>query len=363
MKGTIKVKINGLNSGRIINELIDNNILLRNVMERAKYVTFEMFESDEENLKRICKKFRKNYKLISKNNLVNLIKNTKYYFGFCVAIVLFAALIFSFNFSIYKINIKVDSNNDFDISEIEKVLSEKGVGVGSRKTEINTKELERLIIQTQENVSGCTIRQNGGVLDIMIYPGVLNEGLNRENVYSKYNAVISDVQIYAGTTNLKIGDIVQKGDLLIENNNGAAGKIMAKIYFSDFLIYNENQLVRKKTGRKINKTNVMIFNKILAKKAENIAFSNYLEENCVFCVSKNCFLPISIVTTIYQEFEYENVVVRFEEMEDRLKESLLDDVKSKNNCQNITNITYSVVKENNLTRLDCFVECEIDLMK
>ena len=28
----------------------------------------------------------------------------------------------------------------------------------------------------------------------------------------------------------------------------------------------------------------------------------------------------------------------------------------------ITNVTYSVVSENNLTRLDCFVECEIDLV-
>ena len=28
----------------------------------------------------------------------------------------------------------------------------------------------------------------------------------------------------------------------------------------------------------------------------------------------------------------------------------------------ITGVTYSVVKENNLTRLDCFIECEVDLV-
>ena len=31
------------------------------------------------------------------------------------------------------------------------------------------------------------------------------------------------------------------------------------------------------------------------------------------------------------------------------------------NKDKITNVSYSIVNENNLTRVDCFIECEVEL--
>ena len=45
-------------------------------------------------------------------------------------------------------------------------------------------------------------------------------------------------------------------DVLIENKNGASGKIIGKVYFSDYLIYNENQVVKEFTGRVIEKSKI-----------------------------------------------------------------------------------------------------------
>lgn len=362
MSGMLRVKINGLNYGKILNELIENDIYLRNVKDKAKSVSFEIEEKNELKLNRICLKYKKRYEIISRNNFVNLIKNLKYYIGFIVAFVLVVALIFSFNFSVYRVNIHVDSREDFDVSNIEKILSDNGVVAGVAKSKINTRQLENLILKTQENVAGVTVKQNGGIVDVVIYPGVLNQEVKTENIYSNFDAVIKDVQIFAGQSDLKVGDIVRKGDLLIKNDNGAEGVIMAKIYFSDFIIYNENQMERVNTGRETTETSIMIFDKIIKKSKQNDTFSNYLEEKCVFSVSKNCFFPISVVKTSYKEFEYKSVVVKFEDVEEKLKEQLYNTVKEKAEGLNISNVTYSVVKENNLTRLDCFIECEVDLV-
>ena len=62
--------------------------------------------------------------------------------------------------------------------------------------------------------------------------------------------------------------------------------LCVKIYFSDYLIYNENQTVKEFTGEFIEKTSISIFNKNLNKRGKNISFSNFVEENCVFYVSK-----------------------------------------------------------------------------
>jgi hypothetical protein len=47
MMGTIKIKIEGLNSGKIINALIDDGVYLKNLKEKQKYVVFEIREADE----------------------------------------------------------------------------------------------------------------------------------------------------------------------------------------------------------------------------------------------------------------------------------------------------------------------------
>ena len=134
-------------------------------------------------------------------------------------------------------------------------------------------------------------------MDIQIFLGEKKENVSVSNIYSKFNAVITDINIYAGNTNLKVGDLVKEGDLLIENNNGASGKILGKVYYTDCLIYNENQVIENKTGRFIETSDVLLFNKKLHKRIKNIEFMNYIEENCVFCVSKNNFLPISLLKT------------------------------------------------------------------
>ena len=365
MIGTIKIKLEGLNSSKIINALVDNGIILKNLKERYRYVTFEIAENSEELFKNICKKYRKRYQIISKNNFINLIKRMKNYFGFLVSICLIVAFIFSFNLYIFRVDLSVLSNNEFDISGVENLIKQKGVVAGMRKNELNISSLQQMIIASQENISGCTIKQNGGFLEVVIYPGVLKENVAMENVYSKYNAVITKVDVYAGRTNLRVGDFVKKGDLLIENDNGAKGNILGKVYFSDFLIFNENQMVKEFTGNEICKTNISLFEKYIFNTNKNNDFLNYIEENCVFSVSKNTFLPIDFVKTTYKEFIYKEAKVDFLTVQDKLKEEIFNAALNKIEDRfkdKITNTTYSVVREDNLIRLDCFIECEIDLI-
>ena len=221
-----------------------------------------------------------------------------------------------------------------------------------------------MILENFNDISGCTVKSSGGTLDVIIYPATLKEQMSKLDVISKYDAVISKIEVYAGETDLKEGDIIRVGDILIKNNNGASGKIIGKIYFSDYLIYNEIQPKKVFTGKIFNETNISLFNKKLLKTRKNAENQLYLEENCVFCLSKNLFFPINIIKTQYREFFYENQIIGFDLVEKELKDKLYTQLLSKiENADTITNVTYSVVRENNLVRLDCFIECEIDLTK
>lgn len=364
MTGTIKVKIEGLNSGKIINGLVSEGVFIKNLKEKKKNITFEIDADKELVLKKVCKKFHKNYDILSKNSIVNLVLKLRFCLGFVLAISIVSAFIFSYNLYVFKVNLKVSSNQNFDTSGIEALLKENNIVSGMRKKDIDINEIQRRIILSQENVAGCTVKQVGGKLDIVIYPGILKPEKETKNVYSKFNAVISKIDIFAGKSNLKVGDIVKVGDLLIENDNGASGEILGKVYYSDYIIYNENQLKKERTGNQVTKSFIRIFGKNIGKTKKFNDFSNYFEENCVFSISKNTFIPINFVKTTYSEFEYVDEIIEFEKVENELKEQLFNQVIAKvNDKSQIQNITYSVVKEKNLTRLDCFIECEIDLTK
>ena len=364
MNGTIRVKIEGLNSGKIINALVEKGVYLKNLKEKSKYVLFEIDQNSQGELDSVCKRFHRHYEIVSKNNLVNLFLKLKYCVGFLVAISIVFALVFSFNLYVYEVNLQVANGDNFDVSSIEQILTENGVCVGSKRKNIDTKKLQNLILSSEENVAGCSIKTRGGKIDVVIYPGIIRGEKQNENLYSKYDAVISKIKIFAGKSELKEGDFVKENDLLIENDNGASGEVFGKVYFSDYIIYNENQVKKVKTGKQIKKTNILIFGKNLFKRKKIADFSNYFEENCVFYISKNMFLPISLKYTTYSEFELVDEKIAFESVEQDLKTKLYESIKRKISADgNVTNVTFSVVKENNLTRLDCFVECEMDLLK
>lgn len=364
MMGSMKVKIEGLNSGKIINSLIENGVFLKDLKEKKHYVTFELELGKEEILKKVCKRYHKKYEIISKNCFVNSLLKLRYCLGSVLAFVIIFALIFSFNAYVYEVNLTASTKESFDLSNIEQILKDNGVYVGAKKNDIDYKDLENKIVSSQQNVAGCSVKKNGGKIDIIIYPGTVKQNVSKENIYSNFDGVITSVEIYSGNSNLKEGDIVRKGDLLIENDNGASGKIIAKVFTSDYLIFNENQVSKVKTGNIKENKQILIFGKKLSKAKQNHYFSNYFEENCVFSISKNMFLPISILKTTYEEFELKEQFVAFESVEESLRKELINNIVNKNNLSlDNAKVTYSIFRENNLVRLDCFVEREVDLAK
>ena len=365
MTEIIKIKIEGLNFSRIVNALIDEGVLIKNLKQKTKSAVFDIKKSQETRLKSVCNRFHKKYIILSENTFINYLKKARYYLGFIFAAILSMIFVFVFNMYIYKVNVSVDKNMNLNLESVKTLLNDNNVVGGMKKSDVDILKIQNMIIASRNDISGCKVEQKGGVLDIVIYPGKLKEDVNKDDIYSKHNAVITNIEVFAGSSNLKIGDVVKAGDLLIKNNNGAAGRIKGKIYYFDYLIYNENQIVKQKTGNVFECSNIMFFNKTTNKRNKNLNFSNYFEENCVFPISKNLFFPINLIKTKYIEFELVEQLVEFEKVEEELKNELyLKVLQQIDGCNEdlITGVTYSVVKENNLTRLDCFIECEVDLI-
>ena len=158
------------------------------------------------------------------------------------------------------------------------------------------------------------------------------------------------------------GDIVKEGDILIKSDIEAKGQITGKVYFSSTRIFNEKQQKEVETGNIFKTDNISFFGLLNIKNQEKCEFKSFKLEKQTYNIFQNLFVPIQKTKFIYKEVKYEETYISFESVEDDIKEELKTETLQKlPENADIKNITYSVVKEGDLVRIDCFIETEISL--
>lgn len=361
MTSKLKIKIEGLNLNKIINEIISSGICIENLIIKSRCILFKIQEKEIKNIDLICRKYHKNYKIIQNSIKKRIIQNLPKCYGFLLAIIISFAFLFSHNKFVFDVNVSYESVLPYDLTLVKSVLGDAGIVSGIERKNVNVNDIQNLVLTGVNDISGCTVKRNGGSIDIVVFPSANKSGINDEDVVSKYTGVITEIEVFSGEANVKVGDIVKPGDVLIKNNNGASGKVMAKVYFGDYILYNENQTVKEFTGKEIECFSVSLFNKSLYKSALNNDFASFEEENCVFWLSKNTLIPVLYIKTKYKETILKDVFVPFDEQEEILKENLKRSVMEKAFGFDVKDITFSVVREENFVRVDCSCECLVDL--
>lgn len=363
MKDRLKVKIDGLNLNKLINEFLKNDIIIEELQIKQRRIAFFVNNQYKTKIELICKKYHKNYKIIQNNFIFNIAKYIHRYFGVFMSFVLCFCYMFSFNIFVSKINLSYKFEMHYDIDKVEEFLIKNNIYSGMLKSDVSSQKIESLIISNFSDISACSVKLSGGVLDIIVYPSIAANKLNKQDLISKYNAVVSSVDVYAGVAKVDVGDVVKVGDVLIENYNGASGEIYGKVIFEDYLIYNENQTIQEKTGNYFEDYSISLFGFDLIKTQNCNDFDLKTTQICKMLISRNLFIPICYNKMFAYENKIVDVIVPFENKEIELKEELKNKILSKiENREDVRSISFSVVSENGYTRLDCFIECELKLI-
>lgn len=361
--GSVRVKISGLNLPRLIERLIDKNVMVNDVVTKGRSVKFTINENDIDVLNKVCKIEHKYYVVISNSGLKNVLNKMPYLLGAMLAIVISFLYIYSFDKFVVDVSVVAESEMSFDLGEVNQKLKERGVVSGMLKKNVNISEIQKMLLLNFDDISGCTAKLDGGNLLIKIFPATKKYETNYDDLFSKYNAVITKAEAHSGKLKVKVGDVVQKGDLLIKNENGASGLVEGKVYFVGTVVYNENQQYAEKTGKTYKTKNINFCNLFIVKGKNRCTFSNYLVEKCDFYISPNYLFPIKVEEFIYYEVEMKERIVPFEKVETNMTTSAYNEaLKNVPNKDKITNVTYSEVKDGPYTRVDCFIETVINIL-
>lgn len=334
-KNRIEIKVLGVNLKRLIKNLYKNNIDIFNLnMLSHKELNLTI---DAKNLKKI-KPFLKDYdyKIAKNYGISSLFDALKIRFGLCAILILFfVALFLNYNFLGKVCIFGLSQTSETDIKTF---LATKGIKSNSFFVDVDCETLEVELENKFPQISLCSIIKKGTNLLINIKEKIATDDLlSKSDIVAPESGKILNLLVVQGTSKVKVGDSVKKGDVIIEGvtqSNGeqiackALGKIKMQIWYSQSFTFVEEEKVFEKTGNKVVNSYYEIFNKRFKIKTKVNNFETFEKETKCEYLFKNLLIPIKIYKEIYYETKENLIKNDFSLQKDAIIDTIIKQTKA-----------------------------------
>lgn len=322
-----KIKIKSNSPNRIINQFLTSNI---NLIQLVKLNAKEFYcKVNDKDLKKIQKFENKDFEVeVSELGGISRLKKVLIYrIGLIIGLIISLASIIALNGRL--LNIQISGLNLINRKEIEESINEFGIGYLS-KLDFNHDDLSNYLLD-KHNLALVSIGTKGNTLLINIKEKETRDVDNYEEIIAPYNMVIKKINVYSGSTTLKEGDVVYKGDTLIypydvvDNEKisvNPCADIEAEVFVGEKYIFNNEEKVTVKTGnsKTINLEYLLGNWKIFSNEYAN-DFKLYEKEELEEYLT-NELLPLKIKKTVVFELKEEIVNRDFENEKNKIIEEL-----------------------------------------
>lgn len=363
--GYIRVSIEGYYIERFINICNNKKIIIWNI-KRDKNIKlyFNISINDFKKAIKIAKKLKCHTKIEKKCGLPFLLNKYKKRKIFAILLIIFTVSIGIISNFIWNIEIQEEGQNNTE--EIYKDIVEAGLNIGTLKSKINSKEIINKVRLKRKDIAwmGIELKGTNAIVKIVkadAKPEIIND-TEYCNIVSDKIGVITKINAQNGTANVKVGDTVNAGTILI---NGwlegkytgiryvhAKGEIEAKIWHTkyQFIPYNTTEI--RETGN-TEKFYSIKFNKFeinFKKRVSKFKIYDTIETEEKFRLFSDFYLPISVKKVINKEQEEKQKKYNQEQAKDlgikELEQQLDNEIEDKTKIVNKNINTYE--KENGL---------------
>lgn len=327
------IKVKGLNQERAINNL-------------SKKVDIFNFKREEQNISEFEVDYRKRKKTIgiikeqgleilsiSHNGFLSGVGKLLSCYGIIIGLtisILFYLIQYNFIWEI-----EVWGTNGINESEIINFTNQN---LNSRlRFSIDTENLEIKIKENFEEISSVSVAVVGQSLIINLNEALLPDEMDGEYkpIISNFDGMITEISLIQGTLNVKVGDIVQKGDILVypyiidsqgeEKSVEPKASILADVWYTSRIKHYEYYIETRRTGEKMVNSEVLLFNLSIYQNNHEIKYDQYETEEYTEILTNNLIIPFKLKKTIYYEIEIIEHIQPFEEV----REKIIDQAREK----------------------------------
>ena len=357
--GFLKISVKGYYIERFINICKNNKITIWN-LKRKDNIELNLNVRIKE-FKEICKIARKTgckVKIKNKKGIPFLLHRYKKRKIFFILLILLALIIGLSSCFVW--NVEIKEENGYELENIREDIEKAGLKVGIFKGKINTKEIINKIRLERKDVAWMGIELKGTNAIVKLVksdekPDIIDED-EYCNIISNKEGIITKISVQNGTANVKVGDTVSIGDILV--NGWMEGKftgiryvhslaeIEAKVWYTESVKIPYNVTETKYTGNEEEKYGIKFnnFQINFTKKYSKFKIYDTIETENKIKLFSDFYLPISIVKTTYKEQEKIEKTYSVEEAKNigikQLEEKLDEKIENKDNIVNKNINTY-----------------------
>ncbi len=320
----MKIDLTGYNLDNLLKILYTKKVTLFNVVRyEHNKVSFEIMDKDHKKVKRYIANFKVQETLSKFKQLPTILLN-----NLGVILGCFIGILFGIFVSQYTWQIQVYGTEELSKIDIISVLSENGI----RKGKINhqtSEEIEEILLNKYDRIAQVSVIREGTAIIINLSEKLVYTEEEFQPITAKYAGIIKEINIITGTTNVKVGDYVNIGDILVlPFNLNADGEkvsvrplaeIKAEIYVVSKCEIKKKETKLVRTGKTTTTYNYKFKSKKIFSSKNKNSFA--LFETVVYNENISGILPLNRDVVVCYELTETEVVNDFEKQ----KQSLIDE--------------------------------------
>ncbi|HHU31712.1 MAG: sporulation protein YqfD [Zhaonellaceae bacterium] len=325
------IKVAGPRKERFINFIINEKIPLWDIVQKGEdELWVKVYVSDIGKLRHIARKSRCSFKIKAKRGFPFLALRAEKRKGLVVGIFLFMIVLFSLSSFIWFVDIH--SSEPLVLLSEETILREAarlGLKPGALKSRIHIDNIEQKLTVSLPQLTFVGIEIQGTLVKIEVAEKkVIPEEIKEKpaHLIAAKDGVIEEILVLAGESRVKVGDTVQRGQLLIsglapqkvvDRKTGefieqgppkvleAKGIVRARVWYETVSEAPIIERGKRLTGAKREQWSILLGNKKIVLKGPRLSpYADYEEKRQTRTIEwRNLNVPVEVIQTIFYELK------------------------------------------------------------
>lgn len=215
--GYVQVEVIGFAPERLINLLINNEVVIWDVTETECGYKFYIGRKNLLKIKQYLQRTNVKLKVLRRFGLPYFFRKNRRRASFGMGLLIFVVLIYVLSLFVWEV--KVTGEDHLIAEEVLKHIEENYIPLGTLKSNVDCAELETALRKDFEEISWISCELKGTGLTIHLEEGLSPVRMEDRNItgdiIAMKNAVITKMITRQGTPIAKVNDKVKKGDILI----------------------------------------------------------------------------------------------------------------------------------------------------
>ena len=191
--------------------------------------------------------------ILNETTSTSIWKKWIFRFGVILGLVCSFGIVFGLTAHTWRVDIVCEETlTEQQTQQLQQVLVSYGICIGAKQNTQTLQQAERAVVAGVHGISYCRILYEGVIAQVKLVLATNPQAQTGKDIVASQTGLILEMCVTSGTSLVKTGDVVQKGQVLVQGDKqtgkNAEATIRALVQLTGNVTYDENSVRYVRTG-------------------------------------------------------------------------------------------------------------------